>query len=280
MNNQKLNFMGKKKKVLTPEEEKEVKLKKLRKFYDNANEELNLKGKSVIEQVAILVNRCDDLQCDICKNADMIKIEDLEQVQQLTKIDKKTYLDFVRIAALKNNGKLKEKAITKFENDFNDRLLSTNLRHAFLASYMDDKDLHITDEDNQEYKPFTDYQSDDFAEVLEHSAKIREYLNLVLWQQYKAYAKAAEYITNLKLNYKDFKNLVDWQHYKDGGYPSPSTPSKIWSIFNKFNYAHRLLTKWGYNETANELNKEFGLLITEGTPNPVDHPWMNSDNED
>lgn len=71
--------MGKKKKNLTPEEEKEVKLKKLRKFYESANDELSLEGKSIIEQVAILVNRCDDLQCDICKNADKLKLKILNK---------------------------------------------------------------------------------------------------------------------------------------------------------------------------------------------------------
>ena len=272
--------MAKRKKELSPEEEKQKKLSKLEKFYKAANDELSLEGKEVVEQVNILVDRCDELMNDICSNSDQIKIDDLAKAQELTKIDKKTYLDFVRIVALKNNGKLQEKAINKFEDDFNDRLLSTNLRHAFLASYMDDKDLHITDEDNKEYKPFTDYQSDDFAEILEHSAKLRELLNLVLWKQYKTYAKAAEYITELELPYRDFKNLVDWQHYKNGGYPAPTSPSKIWAIFNRFNSAHRLLTKWGYNETANELNKEFGLTVTEGTPNPVDHPWQVSDDSE
>ena len=140
--------------------------------------------------------------------------------------------------------------------------------------------MHITDEDNKEYKPFTDYESEDFGEILEHSAKLREVLNLVLWKEYKNYAKAAEYITELELPYRDFKNLVDWQHYKDGGYPSPTSPSKIWAIFNKFNSAHRLLTKWGYENTSNELKKEFGLVINEVTPNPVDHPWQVGDEEE
>ena len=116
--------------------------------------------------------------------------------------------------------------------------------------------------------------------ILEHSAKLREVLNLVLWKEYKNYAKAAEYITELELPYRDFKNLVDWQHYKDGGYPSPTSPSKIWAIFNRFNSAHRLLTKWGYENTSNELKKEFGLVINEVTPNPVDHPWQVGDEEE
>ena len=261
------------KKKLTPEQEREQKLQKLYKYYLDANQELCLEGLSVEEQVRKLVERCLDLQCEICKMSDTIKIDDLAKVQELTPIDKKTYLDFVNICSLKNNDKLKDKAITKFSDDFSQRLFITNLRHSFLNSYMKDEDLKITDEDNEEYKPFTDYKSEEFDKIMQDSAKKREYLNLVLWRQYKNYAKAAEWVTKLELSYKDFKNLTDWEYYKEGGYPSPTSPSKIWSIFDKYNYAYRLLNKWGFDNTSQELNKEFGLQVSERTPQPVDHPW-------
>ena len=267
-------MVKKKKKDLTQEEENQIKLEKLKKVYDEISDEYNLEGKDIIEQIHILVDVADDLMCEICSTSDDIKINDFEKVKEFTSIDKKTYLDFVNICALKNNDALKEKAISKFEEDFAQRLLITNLRHSFLESYMNGDELKITDEDNEEYKPFTDYKSDDFEQVMQDSAKKREYLNLVLWKKYKRIAKAAEYITKLELTYKDFKNLVDWQHYRDGGYPSPTSPSKIWAIFDRFNYAHRTLTKWGYENTANELKKEFGLNISENIPNPMKHPWM------
>lgn len=266
--------MPKKKKQLSPEEEKQKKLQDLEKYYEDVDKELGLSGNSVQEQVHMLVNVCDDLMGEICAMSDDIKINDLAKVQALTPIDKKTYLDFVNICMLKNNDKLKEKAVNKFEEDFTKRLFITNIRHSFMESYMSDNDLKITDEDNEEYQPFTDYKSEEFDLIMQDSAKKREYLNNVLWKQYKRYAKAAEYITELELSYKDFKNLVDWQHYKDGGYPSPATPSKIWSIYNKFNYAYKTLTKWGYNTTSEELEDEFGLEIIPHEEHPVQHPWM------
>ena len=270
----------KKKKNLTPEEEKQIKLSKLKKSYDIINEELNISDKEVIEQVHILVNKADELMNEICGTSDDIKINDLEKVKEFTAIDKKTYLDFVRICALKNNDKLKEKAIEKFEKDFEQRLLITNLRHAFLESYMNGDELKITDEDNEEFEPFKDYASDDFDKIMQESAKKREYLNLILWGRYKQYAKAAEYITNLELSYKDFKNLVDWQHYKNGGYPSETSPSKIWSIFDKFNHAYRLLYKYNYDNTIDEHNYEFGLNIDLSEEHPVDHPWKTKNNDE
>jgi len=264
----------KKKKNLTPEEEKQLKLNSLKKHYDAANEQLGLEGHDVIDQVHMLIDAANELQSEICSMSDDIKINDLAKVQELTPIDKKTYLDFVNICSLKNNDKLQEKAIGKFEEDFAHRLFITNLRHTFLESYMNGDELKITDEENEEYKPFTDYESDEFLKIMEDSAKKREYLNLVLWKQYKSIAKAAEYITDLELNYKDFKNLSDWQYYKDGGYPSPTSPSKIWAIFNKWAYAYRLLSKYDYKKTINDHEYEFGINCTLGTTHEVEHPWQ------
>jgi len=264
------------KKELTEKQKREKKLAKLSVAYTLADNELHIAGKPINEQIHILVNACSDIQSEICSVADSIKIEDLTKVQDITDIDKKTYLDFVNITALKNNDKLKEKAISKFENDFSNRLVIANLRHSFLESYMSGNDLKITDQDNYEYKPFEDYKSEEFEKIMEDSAKKREYINKVLYGHYKTLAKAAEYITKLDLSYSKFKNLVDWEHYKEGGYPSPTSPAKLWSIFNRYNEAINLMTKYEFTQ-QNELNKEFGLDVNLVTPHPVKHPWMTED---
>lgn len=267
------------KKQLTEEQKKEKKLQKLSSVYSDADAILGLSGKPVIEQVHILVDACNALQGEICQMADSIKIDDLTKVQDITDIDKKTYLDFVNICVLKNNDKLKEKAIAKFENDFNNRLFISNLRHAFLESYMSGNDIKITDDSNYEYKPFNDYKSAEFENIMQDSAKKREYINKVLYKKYKGFAQAAEYITKLDLTYSKFKQLVDWEHYKEGGYPAPNTPAKLWSIFNKYNEAIRLMTQYEFTQ-QNELNHEFGLKVELKEPHPVDHPWMIAEKEE
>ena len=271
--------MAKKKKNLTPEEEKQIKLQKLKKVYDIINEELSLDVHDSIEQVHMLVDAGDKVLNEICIISDDIKLNDLCKAQELTPLDKKTYLDFVRICSLKNNDSLKDKAISKFEEDFSQKLFITNLRHSFLESFMSGYDLKITNEDNEEYKPFSDYKSDEFNAIMQDSAKKQEYINLVLRRKFKQLSKAAEYITQCELTPKDFKNLVDWQHYKDGCYPTPTSPSKIWSVFDKFNYAHRTLNKWGYNDVSNNLKHEFGLDVNEIESHPVDHPWQQEKKE-
>ena len=267
------------KKQLTEEQKKEKKLQKLASVYSEADGELNIAGKPINEQVHILVDTCVAIQHEICAMSDSIKIDDLLKVQDITDIDKKTYLDFVNICALKNNDKLKEKAIAKFENDFNNRLFISNLRHAFLESYMSGNDLKITDDSNYEYKPFSDYKSDEFEKIMEDSAKKREYINKVLYKRYKGFAQAAEYITKLDLSYAKFKQLVDWEVYRDGGYPAPTTPGRLWSIFNKYNDAMRLMNQYEFTQ-QNELNNEFGLHIKLGETHPVDHPWMHAEEKE
>ena len=267
------------KKQLTAEEKKEKRLQKLAIIYGQVDDELHISGKPINEQVHMLVDKCNELQGQICQYADSIKIDDLAKVQDITDIDKKTYLDFVNICALKNKDKLKEKAIAKFEGDFENRLFISNLRHSFLESYMSGYDLKITDEDNQEYKPYSDYKSEEFERIMEDSAKTRMFINDVLYKQYKKYAAAAEYITKLELNYGDFKKLVDWEHYKEGGYPTPTTPAKLWSIFDKYNNAIRLMEKYEFTQQK-DLNKEFGLNVELGKPSPVKHPWMLAETEE
>jgi hypothetical protein len=266
----------KERKQLSAEEKKERKLQKLYIYYAKADSELGLAGKDINTQIQNLVTACLDIQCEICKSSDSIKIDDLTKIKDITNIDKKTYMDFVNICALKNNDKLKEKAIQKFESDFENRLVIANLRHSFLESYMSGNELKITDGDNYEYKPFSDYKSEEFEKIMEDSAKKREYINKVLYGQFKTYAKAAEYITKLELTYGKFKQLVDWEYYKEGGYPSPTTPAKLWSIFNRFNESIRLITQYGFTQ-QDGLCKEFGLNIELVKPVPVKHPWMTDD---
>ena len=264
-----------KKKPLTEEQKKEKQLLKLSKDYDFVVADYNIDVTlPVEEQVHRMVDAASDLQTEICQCSDKIKYDDFDKVSQISEgIDKSTYLDFVRISSLKAVDKLQEKAISKFESDFEKRLLITNLRKSFLESYMNGEDLKITDDDGYKYEQFDDYTSEDFEKILEDSANTRIHINLVLCRNYKRISNAAVYITKGELTNKDFKNLVDWQHYAEGGYPSPSSPSRIWKIFKEYNYALRLLDKYQYQHTIKPLHHEFGLDVTLREEHEVSHPW-------
>ena len=72
---------------------------------------------------------------------------------------------------------------------------------------------------------------------------------------------------------------IDWEHYKEGGYPTPTTPAKLWSIFDKYNNAIRLMEKYEFTQQK-DLNKEFGLNVELGNPSPIKHPWMLTEPEE
>lgn len=263
------------KKVLTEEEKKLRKLRKLSTDYAAVNEELQLSDMNTVnEQIHALVSAASHIQGLICKSADKIKIDDYDRVSELTQIDKSTYLDFVRVASLKSVDKLKEKAIAKFETDFENRLLQTNLRKTFLDTYISGDELKITDDDNREFEQFGSYMSDEFNKILEESAETRIYINMVLRRKYKQLTNAAMYVTELAMTPKQFKQLVDWEHYADGGYPTETSPSKLWDIFRKFNEAVKLLNKYEYGSVVDEHCWEFGLGVTEIIEHPKVHPWM------
>lgn len=267
-------MIRKPKKELTPEEKHRRKMRKLSKYYYDVNEELQLDGLSIPEQIHKLVDAADFVQSQICEASDKIKRDDYDRVSEITQIDKQTYMDFVRIASLKSVDKLKEKAINKFEVDFENRLLQTNLRKTFLDTYISGEDLKITDDDNREFEQFEGYLSDEFSNILEDSAQTRVMINLVLRQRYKTLSNAAIYCTDGKLTAAQFKMLVDFQHYKDGCYPTETSPSKIWDIYRKFNEAFKLLNKYEYTSVNDEHCYEFGLGVTEMPEHPKDHPWL------
>lgn len=253
---------------------------KLKKFYEKFNEELGLEGLTITEQIHKLIDAANETHKLVDEQMREIKEVDYVKAFELTPIDKPTYMEFVRICSLKNNDKLQDKAIDKFVEDFDQRLFTTNIRHSFLESYMNGEDLKITDEDNQEYKPFTDYKSEEFEKIMNESASKREYINLVLNRRIKQLGKAAEFITDGELKFKDFKKLADFEYYKDGGIPKEDSPSKIWKIFQTFNDSYRLMNKYGYTQETYDLKNEFGLDITLHEPNYVAHPWEDSKNNE
>lgn len=254
---------------------KKNRLNKLKRYYDECAEELGLdKCTSILEQIHILVDEADKIQGQICALSDSIKIDDLEKVQEFTPITRQTYTDFVKLCMLKNNGKLNEKVVSRFEEDFAKRLVDTNIRHSFIESYINGDELKITNEDHERYEPFDDFKDDEFNKILDKSIGTREVITYQLMPQYRVLANIAEYITQGELQYPQFKMLVDFQHYKDGGYPSETSPSKLWAIFNTFNEAYRLLDKYDYSKVLKEHNYEFGLDINLGSPHPEQHPWQ------
>ena len=231
-----------------------------------------------MKSMHILVAEGVNVQQHIDKVMYDIQINDLVKAQELTPIDKKTYMDFVDICSKKKADKLSSKVIEKFEAEFYNKLFLTNLRHSFLESYMNGDNLKITDKDNEEFEAFEDYVSNEFEKIMEASADKKDMLTYTFKRTYKDLSKCAEYVSGMKITGKDFKALVDYECYKDGGYPSPSSPSKLWSMFDKFRHMYWLMDEYGF-EQHSILAEEHGIEVKLKEPKPLHHPWMDYEEE-
>ena len=268
-------------KILT-DKEKEKKYKKLKKTYEQMKESLGLpdlnEEGAVVKSIHMLVDEGVKIQKIIDKTMYDIETNDLVKAQELTPIDKKTYMDFVDICSKKKADKLSEKVIEKFENEISNKLFLTNLRHSFLESYMSGDNLKITDKDNEEFEAFEDYVSNEFEKIMENSATKKDIMTNTYRRAYKNLSKCAEYVSGMKMKNKDFKALVDYECYKDGGYPAPNSPSKLWSMFDKFRHMYWLMSEYEFSQHK-ELSEEHGIDVILKEPKPVHHPWMDYDDE-
>ena len=267
--------MTKKKKELTEEEKHLKMMDKCKPFYEAFKDELNLEGDE-IGQVHQLVKAGCDLQCEICTEADKIKIDGYEKAQEILTIDKPTWSEFVKTVAKKMYGNLSEKALDKMNESIEFKLYLSNLRQAFLESYLSDEDMKIVDEAGNSDNRFDETENSEFQQLIEEYAKIRDYINSVLYKRYDGLAKAAYFITDGKLKKSDFKDIVDWEYYKDS--ENPDYPSRSWGIYNKFNRMYRLLNDYEFDQ-LDDLGYEFGLDISLKTPHPTIHPWQIKDDE-
>lgn len=251
----------------------ERKLQKAKEIYETIKDEVGLNG-DTNEQIGQLIQLCCELQHKICGESDKIKIDNFESAQNLIHIDKPTWMEFVNITAKKFYGRLNEKAVDKYEEMCNERRHIANLKQSFYDSYLSDNPLKvIEDEDNQSYE-FDNEENKEFQNLMEDSAKIRDFINHTLYKQYKTYYLCAFYLSEGELKYGDFKDMVDWQCYIESD--DPKYPDKAYKIFEKFNRMIRLFDKYSNENSEKHLNDmkyEFGLTFELHTEQPQFHPW-------
>lgn len=256
-------------------------LKRSEKIYERVKEELNLNG-SVNEQISQLIDECCNIQSEICLKSDEIKLDNYEKALELIKIDKGTWIEFVNIAAKKYYGKLKEKQIDKYANNCQLKRHIANLKQSFYDSYLSDEPLKVLDENDKQTYDFDNERNDEFQNLMENSAKIRDYINNSLYIRYKTLYQCAFYLTNGEIKYNEFKDMVDWQYYANS--TNHKYPDKAWKLFEKFNRMIRLFDKYSNSksdEHIKELKKEFGFKNIElGTEQPKKHPWDNDEDEE
>lgn len=253
---------------------KQQKLNRAKEIYEMVKDELGLNG-SANDQIGQLILECCSIQHEICKQSDIIKIENFDKALELIQIDKATWNEFVNITAKKYYGKLREKTLDKYEDDCHKRRHIANLKQSFYDSYLSDNPLKVLDENDKQTYEFDNEENKEFETLMENSAKIKDYINSNLYVRYKMLYKCAFYLSDGELEYKDFKDMVDWQCYIDSD--DPKYPDRAWKIFEKFNRMIRLFDKYSNENSKKHLNDmkyEFGLTFELHTEQPKSHPWL------
>lgn len=256
------------------------KLERSKEIYERVKDELGLNG-TANEQIGQLILECCDIQHEICNKADTIKIENFDKALELIQIDKATWNEFVNITAKKYYGRLKEKAVDKYEDDCHKRRHIANLKQSFYDSYLSDNPLKVLDESDKQSYSFDNEENKEFETLMEESAKIRDYINNTLYARYKMLYQCAFYLSEGELEYKDFKDMVDWQCYIDSD--DSKYPDRAWKIFEKFNRMIRLFNNYSNENSVKHMNdmcKEFGVSFNLHTPQPQFHPWQEKNNKE
>jgi hypothetical protein len=272
-------------KIITEEERREKKLRKLGHLMTLYKDSLGLEWTSEgikdatyepYKDIHVLIKKACECQHEVYEKLSSIRNDDYEEAAAIAPIKKSTYMQFVRIAALKDAGKLTEKQISKFQNDISSQIFNVNSNQAFLQSFMSGDNLKIVESEDAAGIDFDDTESPEFNDILLHSAQTKQYIDTVLKERFKVFSDLAYFITSGALETKEFRQIVDFELNKNGGYPNPSSPAKLWAIYGRFSDSVRSMIKYHF-EQINELNDEFGLEIELNTPHPKHHPWMDAE---
>lgn len=235
------------------------------KAYEEADVLLKLSSmKTVNEKVRALVFAANEVLTQICENADKIKIDMYDEASEILPIDKPRWKEFAKLAYKVAQGDIKDSMIEKTHEKLHESLYISQLKKSFFDTYvMNGSTAMFVKKDDVPYDGLNNdntFSDDDFEQLLLDTVNVRHYLNTVLWPAFKNFARAAYHVTKGQLEYKQFKDLVDWEHYKNGGYPSEKSKPKLWAIFDRFDYAYRLMDKYEFDQVKS-LKRQFGLEI-------------------
>jgi hypothetical protein len=198
--------------------------------------------KSYKRQVQRMAEIASDVQCDICNNADDIKINNFEEIVNTVDADMdcKTWKDIVSLSARSNSIKTgtRDKYIKKTKQQIKNEMYK-NMQLS--NDYKDIVDMIIPDGDVS--CKVKEANNQRYTDILSKATKTRNYINNVLYKEYRLIAEAAEYISEGDITYDRFKTIVDYIHYL-GGYPKDGSPAKIDNTIYKFLECFYLMKKY------------------------------------
>lgn len=237
--------------------------------YTAVDDEHKISDMSIIDQVNKLVDMADEVLTKICQSADTIRIHTYDEIVSSypeLPIPRNVWLELVNIRKLKLFTEIPEKVLNRMAQSYDGAKNVTALRESLLGNLVNDRPLKVSSLESEKALEYEqDYELDEkFISMLNNCASIRHIMDTVLWPKLKQYGDAFCYIT--KEPYNTFKFLLDIKHYK-GGWPSETTPSKLFKAVAGFRYVFETLTRYENPDIINLLSR-FGLSITMGNPHP------------
>jgi hypothetical protein len=238
--------------------------------YEGVALELGLAGLTTNEQVRAIILAADDVQSEICKQADTIKIDNYQVIKDAypdLPITQGMFIELVNLRTMQLYADLSDKVKDKIMASYVGQKTFAATRQAIIDSMTTKGSIQIPDIEEEPSIEFETTDADeDFIEMLNECAGIRQTIDTVLWPKLHGYGDAFCYLTGE--DPRTFKTLLDMWHYRNGGWPKPTTPPRFWSIINGFVRTYDTLSKYGF-EMGDAWCKRFGLKVERTLQSPT-----------
>lgn len=242
---------------------------------------------SVKECAAKILTSADKVMDDICIKSDSIKIDAYKEFEELMAdtvlTTKPFFFELVDIRRKAMYGELDTDKLqsknaeldegtewTAKHNEMRKQLIGAFVNNngefsKVLTSAVEaDSTVEITEDS------FIDWPEDVIV-LVDDCAKIRQFINTVLWPKIQMHADA--FSVYCEAEAWEFSFILQMWHYRNGGYPSKGSKPKMWEIIDKFQYALRQCRKYGLDFADGYLDR-FGLEVNITKEQPSDSAYI------
>lgn len=225
------------------------------------------------DKVRKIILAADDLQTQICQEADEIKIDAYATIKDdypELGIPKNVWLELVHLRRLQRHTELSEDYIAKIAMSFEGAKNVTAFRTAMLdgiaTGNIDNMQVPTCETEKVLQFESTKPLPEGFVELLNDCADKRHHLDSVLWPEMRIYGDAFCHLTGEP--YATFNHLLDLWHYRNGGWPKETTPPRIWGTIFRFIREYDMLQQYGFDMAASWCNR-MGLKVQRTLPSPT-----------
>lgn len=253
------------KQALDPNEEK---MKKYKQSYDAIKYQAGIaEHENESEKIRKIIILASESKTEFYRKSDEIKqdlFDDAKEYVPFENSDRRQFMDIINIVARAEDGKDLNKIHDKFNESISRDVLINSTKKSVLDKYVMNPLTEVVvpvDFSQEIILPEVEEEpSTEFIDLIKRGVVSLQYIKDIIKPMLKTYEEAAIYVTGGKMTPKEYKTLLDWYHFRDGGYPTPTTKPKMWSLIYNFWVAYKTASTYGYTEFLDLLDG-FGLII-------------------